>query len=112
MRRLLYRNFRLLHRLGRWLARRFTPLGSVVAGGALGAAIFGLDTRQTLAHQIAALLACLLLVALAAGGCQHAKQTFPGYEPSTVFSAMVGAAMSVSSVLPVNTLRVMRVSAV
>lgn len=64
MRWLLYHNFRILYRLSRWIGGRLSPAGAVLGGGLLGAAVFGLDTRQTLAFQVAALLACLLATAI------------------------------------------------
>lgn len=62
--RLLYRNFRLLHRLSQWLRDRLTPGGSLIFGGIVAAGIFGIDTQQTLAFQILALTASLMLVAM------------------------------------------------
>lgn len=64
LRKLMYRNFRLVFRLSRWIERRVTPAGGVVVGGMVGAGVFGIDTRQTLAFQVAAL--CLALLAVAA----------------------------------------------
>jgi uncharacterized protein (DUF58 family) len=61
--RLLYHNFILVYRLGNWIRRRFTPTGILVLSALIASATFGLDTRQTLAYQIFALCAGLLLTA-------------------------------------------------
>jgi len=63
LRRLLFANFRSIYRLSRWSRQRLTPLGNVVAGTIIGASVFGIDTRQTLAFQISALLCTLFAVA-------------------------------------------------
>lgn len=62
LRRALFQNFRLVHDLGRWARRRLTSAGMLAAGGVIGAGVFSIDTRQTLAFQIFALCAALLLV--------------------------------------------------
>jgi uncharacterized protein (DUF58 family) len=62
IRRLLYINFRILYRLSQWSRRRFTPLGAAVMTTLVISGIFGVNTRQTLAYQIFALLGVLLLV--------------------------------------------------
>ncbi|MCC7412961.1 MAG: DUF58 domain-containing protein [Gammaproteobacteria bacterium] len=67
LRRRLFRNFRRVYRLSRWFARRLTAAGRAFGAAFIGAAVFGIDTRQTLAFQIAALLAALLAVAAGAG---------------------------------------------
>jgi uncharacterized protein (DUF58 family) len=64
MKRILFRNFRLMHRLSQWLRHRLTPGGSLVFGGIIVAGIFGIDTGQTLAYQVFAILVSLLLVAV------------------------------------------------
>ncbi|MEJ2760362.1 MAG: DUF58 domain-containing protein [Gammaproteobacteria bacterium] len=64
MRKLLYRNFRLVHRLSERLRRRLTPGGSLVFGGIIASGIFGIDTQQTLAFQIFTITASLMLVAV------------------------------------------------
>lgn len=63
LRRLLFHNFRLVHRLGQHLQRRLTPAGVLVLAGLVATGVFGLDPRQTLAYQLFALLAALLLAA-------------------------------------------------
>lgn len=55
-----------LHRLDRWVERRFTPLGRLALGGTVIAALFALDTRRTQAYQLFAILAALLLVSFLA----------------------------------------------
>jgi uncharacterized protein (DUF58 family) len=64
MRRLLFRGFRRVHRTSRWLRRRLTATGSLVLGVLIGAAVLGVDTRTTLAYQVATLAGGLLLVGL------------------------------------------------
>jgi len=61
---LLLNNFYRVHRLSAWGRRRFTPAGMLILGGLLAASVFGVDTRQTMAFQIAAVLFALLLVAI------------------------------------------------
>jgi len=61
--KLLYHNFILVYRLGNWIRRRFTPTGILILFALIASATFGLDTRQTLAYQIFALCASLLLAA-------------------------------------------------
>jgi len=63
IRKLLYRNFRLLFKISRRLERRLTTAGAMIAGGMISAGVFGIDTRQTLAFQIFALCVSLLFVA-------------------------------------------------
>ena len=62
--RLLYRNFLLVYRVSQWTRDRFTPAGALILGGAVGAGIFGIDTRQTLAFQVFSITASLLLLAM------------------------------------------------
>jgi len=64
VRRLLYRNFRLVHRIGERLRVRLTPGGALVFGGIIASGIFGIDTEQTLAFQIFTITASLMLVAV------------------------------------------------
>lgn len=64
IRRLLYFNFRMLYRLSRRFRQRFTPAGLALLGTMIAAAIFGVNTRQTLAYQVFALLAAALLVSV------------------------------------------------
>lgn len=61
--RLLYHNFILVHQLGYWIRRRFTPTGILILSALIASATFGLDTRQTLAYQIFTLCGSLLLAA-------------------------------------------------
>lgn len=58
-----WRGLRLLGAVQHRLQRRFTPAGRVVLAGTFAAALFGVDTRQTLAFQAFSLGAALVLVA-------------------------------------------------
>lgn len=62
--RLRCRAFAQAWRLGQWSEQRLTPLGRWAAGGTLAAGAFAVDVRNTLAFQLAALLALLLTCAL------------------------------------------------
>jgi len=63
LRRFLFHNFRLISRLSHWGRQRFTKAGMLVAWGLVAAAVFGIDTNQTLAYQLFALLFVLLFLA-------------------------------------------------
>lgn len=65
IRKALYNNFRLIYRISRWLRDRFTPGGLLVLGGAVASGLFGVNTRQTLAYQIFAICASLILLSIA-----------------------------------------------
>ena len=58
-----WRGLRLLGGVKHRLQRRFTPAGRVVLAGTFAAALFGVDTRQSLAFQAFSLGAALLLAA-------------------------------------------------
>lgn len=58
----LIRVYSLFARLNRWSRLRLTPLGTVVAGGALCVGVFSVDIFQTLAFQVASLLVGALAV--------------------------------------------------
>ncbi len=64
IRNLLYLNFKILYRLSNWLRQRFTPTGLALFGTLLASGVFGINTRQTLAYQIFAFLAAVMLVSL------------------------------------------------
>ncbi len=64
-RRMLYLNFRFLHRTSQWLRPRVRNTGLLVLAGFVIAGAFGVDTRQTMAFQVFALCAVLMLVAYA-----------------------------------------------
>ena len=64
IKRLLYKNFKLVHRLGHWTQQRFTPTGLLVLSAMVAAGVFGIDTRRTLAFQIFSLLLIILLISL------------------------------------------------
>jgi uncharacterized protein (DUF58 family) len=57
------RNFARVYAASRWLRRRFTPAGRALLGLLGAAAVLGLDTRRTMAFQLFALAAALLLLA-------------------------------------------------
>ena len=60
----LIKPFALLTRLQQWRRLRLTSLGALIAGGAVGAGVFSVDTQQTLAFQITSLLVSLLAISL------------------------------------------------
>jgi uncharacterized protein (DUF58 family) len=64
--RALYHNFRIIHRLSQWSRQRMTPIGLAFAGTLVTAGIFGVNTRQTLAYQIFAFVAAVLVLAAVA----------------------------------------------
>jgi uncharacterized protein (DUF58 family) len=64
--RLLFGQFGRTFRIDRALRRRLTPAGLVLFGTVMTAAVFGIDTRQTLAFQVFSLASGLLLVAMLA----------------------------------------------
>lgn len=64
IKRLLFYNFRFVYRLDNWLRQHFTSAGMLILGALVASAIFGIDTRQTLAYQLFALTASLLLLAM------------------------------------------------
>ena len=66
IRRLLYLNFRALYRISQRLRQRFTPTGLALFCTLLASGVFGINTRQTLAYQIFALLAAVVLVSMLA----------------------------------------------
>ncbi|MCP3867089.1 MAG: DUF58 domain-containing protein [Gammaproteobacteria bacterium] len=67
MRRLLYRNFKRFHRTSRWLRRRFTPTGFLMTGILVSAGVVGIDTRYTMAYQIASLAMSLIILSFLSG---------------------------------------------
>ena len=62
--RRLFRFYARLNRIDDWFERRFTVAGRVVLWTAVGAALFSLDTRRSLAYQMFALAVVMLLVAV------------------------------------------------
>ncbi len=83
LRRLMLRNFELAHRLDRWVRERFTAPGRWVAGTAIGASVWSINTRATLAYQLLALLVALGVAALIATRTFrtrfHARRHLPRY---------------------------------
>ena len=63
--RLLWRLFPHAARASRWLEQRFTAGGRLLLGVLVSGAILGIDIRQTLAYQLAALAFALLVSSLA-----------------------------------------------
>ena len=64
LKKLLFRNFRLLYKAGRALRSRFTGNGLMILTAAITAGVFGFDTWQTLSHQVFSLLFFIIAVAL------------------------------------------------
>ena len=83
IRKLLFNNFRLFHQLSQWARYRFTPAGLLIAGGFIASGIFGIDTRQSLAFQIFAITASLLLISMLSAitfrGRFHLVRKLPEY---------------------------------
>ncbi len=65
LKNILNKTFHRVHRISAWGRNRFTPAGRLVLGGLLAATVFGVDTRQTMSFQIAAVLFALLLIGIA-----------------------------------------------
>ena len=55
--------FRRISGMQFWMVRRFTPAGLFLIGAAILAAVFGVDTNQSLAYKVFTSLAALLAVA-------------------------------------------------
>ena len=70
--RLRYRSLRLISSLQWRLNRRFTPVGQWLLGALLAAAVLGVDTNQTVAHQ--AFTYVLAAVLVAAGASRFRRQ--------------------------------------
>ncbi len=81
MRRLLYSSFRRLYRFGRWTRSRFTPAGLLVLAVLIASGVIGIDTRYTMAYQIAGLAAGLILVSLLTGAFFRAHFAAERYLP-------------------------------
>ncbi len=67
IRRMFYLGFRPIYQFNQWFTRRFTLAGLTVLGGMIAAGVIGVDTRQNMAHQLFAIFAGLLLVAMLNG---------------------------------------------
>ncbi|HEX9179188.1 MAG TPA: DUF58 domain-containing protein [Burkholderiales bacterium] len=63
--KVLYRAFRHVYRVGRWVRRRLTPAGALAASVLALAMAFGPDTRQSNAYQVFALGFALLGLSIA-----------------------------------------------
>ena len=64
IRKLLFHNFIIIYRISQWLRQHFTNTGALLLSGLVAAAVFGLDTRQTLSYQIFALLLSIFMLAM------------------------------------------------
>ena len=64
MRRILYLTLRLVTRYGELLRRRFTRPGLLVLSALLASGVVGVDTDQTLAYQLFAMVFVLVLFAI------------------------------------------------
>lgn len=62
--RFLYRLFPLAGRTSSWVEQRFSGPGRLVLGLLVAGALFGIDIRQTLGYQVAAIMAALLVTAI------------------------------------------------
>jgi uncharacterized protein (DUF58 family) len=67
IRRLLFRHFNRVHRVGEWFRLHFTPAGHLLLGAMMFCAVFGIDTTQAFAYQLFTLSAALLLVSVIGG---------------------------------------------
>jgi uncharacterized protein (DUF58 family) len=81
---IVYRLLRAASSLQYRLTRRFTRAGLFLAGCAVFAAALGVDTSQTLAYQIFALLAALAVVSLASIAMLHVPVSAERILPRTV----------------------------
>src|SRR3954468_21660873 len=57
-----YRLLRTVSAVGTWFGRRLSPAGSLALGAMIIAGALGIDTRQTLAYQVFAFAAALLVL--------------------------------------------------
>ncbi len=64
LRRLLFKNFKIIYRLSQWAKHRLTPAGLLMAGGMLASGIFGVDVRQSMSFQIFTVTSSLLLISV------------------------------------------------
>lgn len=81
--RWLYRRFPAVHRFDRWSRRRFTPAGQLALAGAIVGGAFGVNVYHSLAYEVFALCAALLLYSLVAARLQRprlsARRELPRY---------------------------------
>ncbi len=78
----LLRLYRRLARVERYFTRRFTPLGRLVLGVLVVAALFAVDTRRTEAYQLFSVLAALLLVSFLLSMRARTTLEFKRYLPA------------------------------
>lgn len=64
IRKLLFHNFIFIYRGSHWLRQHLTSSGMLLLSALTAAAVFGLDTRQTLSYQIFALLLSIFILAM------------------------------------------------
>ncbi len=85
--RLLYHNFRILHRISRWTRDRFSATGLLILSCIIAAGIFGIDTRASLAYQIFSISFSLLLISFLSSLLFRARLTCKRHLPEygTVF---------------------------
>ena len=62
IRRLLFKNLKFVYKITQWNKHRFTPAGLLIVGTMIASGIFGVDVRQSMAFQIFAITASLLLI--------------------------------------------------
>jgi uncharacterized protein (DUF58 family) len=78
LRRLLFHNFALAHRLGSAFRQRLSPLGHVLLFVAMLAAVFGFDTRSAATYQLFTLLSAVFGLSLLWG--LAGRRRFPAIE--------------------------------
>lgn len=79
--RILYLNFRFIHRISHWLRQRFSPAGMLILSGLVGAGIFGIDTRASLAYQVFAIMLALVLLSLLSSVVFRPRLTYRRHLP-------------------------------
>ena len=62
IKKILFHNFLIVYRVSNWIRKHFTHTGLLFLSAAVTAAVFGIDTRQTLSFQIFSLLFCILVI--------------------------------------------------
>jgi len=83
LKRMLFYNFRIIFKFDQWVRRHISLPGLLVLSGVLSAAVFGIDTHQTLAYQLFSLMLMYLLVAFASNYIKrigfHGKRILPRF---------------------------------
>jgi len=75
LRRALFLNFHLVYRFDAWVRARYTPAGRIAIGALVASAVFGVNTRATLAYQISTLVLGFLVVAMVAAPTFRGRYT-------------------------------------